>query len=472
MTGKYKAYPEYKDSGVEWLGAVPEHWVIGRYKFCTNRIVVGIAEAATQSYADIGVPIIRSTNIKEGYIDISSLLYIKEEFAEQNNSKYLYTNDVITVRTGYPGVSSVIPESLNKSQCFTNLIATPSNRNVSKFLTYYLNSHTGKSYFELLSWGSAQKNISVPILQNIPIAFPSKDEQEIIANFLDQETAKIDTLIEKQQTLIKLLKEKRQAVISHAVTKGLNPDAPMRDSGVEWLGEVPEHWVVCCIKNIISPIKDSIVDGPFGSSVNTERDYVDVGIPVIRTINITNSGFSNNNLKFMREEKFNELKRHAVYPGDVLFSKVGTIGNACILPDEVPEAILSTTGSCKITVDSNKYISKFLVLVIQSMYENLMLIANANVQPFLNMGNIKNLKMPMPCLKEQSQILEILDNKLTSIDNIILKAISSEKLLEERRTALISAAVTGKIDVRNWKASRNHPKPAWEILHEHHPGNG
>ena len=207
-----------KDSGVEWLGEVTEHWVVARYKFCASRVVVGIAEAATHAYADSGVPIIRSTNIGEDGLRTSDLLYIKEAFAEQNKSKYLYAKDVVTVRTGFPGISSVIPESLNKSQCFTNLIATPLKSHVPEFLSEYLNSHTGKSYFELLGWGSAQKNISVPILQNIPIAFPPLVEEKYIVEYVSKQKKRFDDLITKASQSIELMKERRTALISAAVT--------------------------------------------------------------------------------------------------------------------------------------------------------------------------------------------------------------------------------------------------------------
>jgi type I restriction enzyme S subunit len=207
-----------RDSRVEWLGEVPEHWIVGRYKFCTRRIVVGIAEAATHAYAETGVPIIRSTNIKEEGLDTSGMLFIKEEFAEKNESKYLYRNDVITVRTGYPGISAVIPTDLDKSQCFTNLVATPRPTLRPSFLSEYLNSHTGKSYFDLLGWGSAQKNISVPILQNIPISWPDLDEQDQIMEYVKSNRNRYTDLVDKTQCQIELLQERRTALISAAVT--------------------------------------------------------------------------------------------------------------------------------------------------------------------------------------------------------------------------------------------------------------
>ena len=207
-----------KDSGVEWLGQVPEHWTISRYKYCTSRVVVGIAEAATHAYSEKGIPIIRATNIKEEGININDTLYLKESFANMNEGKYLYTNDIITVRTGYPGISAVIPETLDKSHCFTNLVSTPKSSHCPHFLNEYLNSRMGKAYFALFGWGSAQKNISVPILQEFPIAYPELAEQKKIVVAVQNEKNKFNLLISNVQNSIKLMQERRTALISAAVT--------------------------------------------------------------------------------------------------------------------------------------------------------------------------------------------------------------------------------------------------------------
>ncbi|MFC3913977.1 hypothetical protein ACFOSS_10930 [Pseudaeromonas sharmana] len=207
-----------KDSGVEWLGQVPEHWVVGRYKFCCSRVIVGIAEAATHAYVDQGIPLVRSTNIKETGLDCGDMLYLEPKFAAQNITKKLKVHDVITVRTGYPGISAVIPEVLDGSQCFTNLVATPLPVHESEFLSTYLNSVMGKSYFDLNAWGSAQKNISVPILQNFPISWPSQQEQLELVSFCKKINDKFNRLIYVSMNGIKLLQERRTALISAAVT--------------------------------------------------------------------------------------------------------------------------------------------------------------------------------------------------------------------------------------------------------------
>ncbi|HCK0611921.1 TPA: restriction endonuclease subunit S [Vibrio parahaemolyticus] len=218
-----------KDSGVEWLGEVPEHWAVGRYKFNTKRIIVGIAEAATHAYSDSGVPLIRSTNIKDNCELSGEFLYLKEEFADSNCSKSLHTNDVVTVRTGYPGVSAVVPSCLDRSQCFTNLVATPNDNNRSYFLANFLNSHLGKAYFKLQGWGSAQQNISVPILQNTPFVTPPIEEQDEICAYVLSQRKKFEQLISDVEKSKKLLIERKTALISAAVTGKID----VRD----WQGE-------------------------------------------------------------------------------------------------------------------------------------------------------------------------------------------------------------------------------------------
>ena len=450
---KYQRYEEYRNSGVEWLGEIPKGWEITALKRYCN--VKGGYAFASDAFTDVGKPIIRIGDIKEdGSINLDSCKLISNELAKSSNAYLVEKGQLLMAMTG---------ATIGKAGVYISDSPAYLNQRVGKFvidndelnygfLWYTLKTNGYQEYIKLTAFGGAQPNISDTGMVDYISCFPSLIEQTQIANFLDHETAQIDTLIEKQQTLIQLLKEKRQAVISHAVTKGLNPDAPMKDSGVEWLGEVPEHWTVSFVKYIVLGEKDSMVDGPFGSSVNTSEDYVDDGIPVIRTVNITNNGFSSDNLKFMRQQKFDQLKRHSVKPGDVLFSKVGTIGNACLLPSDIPEAILSTTGSCKISVDQNKIEGEYLVLMFHLMNQTLMEMANSNVQPFLNMSNIKNLKISLPSIEEQKNILTYLEEKLEGIDDLIAKSLSFDKLIRERRTALISAAVTGKIDVRGWRA--------------------
>jgi type I restriction enzyme S subunit len=206
-----------KSSGVEWLGDVPAHWDYAALTRIASRVVVGIAEAATHAYADSGVPILRSTNIRAGKI-IGEILYIDPEFAGGRDSKQIKAQDLITVRTGNAGVTAVIPPEFDGCQCFTMLITTLNKGSLPEYYCYWINSVSAQCYFQLEGWGTAQINISVPILKALPVPVPPTAEQEAIVAFLDYEVGKLDALSVQANHVIDLLHERRSALISAAVT--------------------------------------------------------------------------------------------------------------------------------------------------------------------------------------------------------------------------------------------------------------
>jgi type I restriction enzyme, S subunit len=215
-----------KDSGVEWLGEIPAHWEVKAFKRVTTRVDVGIAEAATHAYAETGVPILRSTNVRPNRLELDDVLHIEPWFAEKNRSKLLFQGDIVTVRTGNAGVSAVVPESLHRSQCFTMLISTLKDRQVPEFFCYLLNADAGQTVFKLDGWGTAQVNISVPILKEVPVVEPPFEEQKIIVDYVKSQTAKLDALIAKTLNSIERLREYRTALISAAVTGKIDVRQP------------------------------------------------------------------------------------------------------------------------------------------------------------------------------------------------------------------------------------------------------
>jgi len=428
-----KPYPAYKDSGVPWIGKVPEGW--------------------------IGIQIRHIVDISDGArIPLNST----ERSSMQGDYPYYGANGVLDYINDYifDGEYILIGEDgapffekgkdvafLVSGQFWVNNHAhiLKAKKDVhSNYIVYALNCVDYKEYIT----GSTRDKLTQDSLRSIEIPLPSDQEQRAIAAYLDRKTAQIDTLIANKRRRLALLAEERTAIISHTVTRGLDPNAPLKDSGVDCLGNIPAHWNTIAIKRVVHQQSNALIDGPFGSSVDVSRDYVTEGVPVVRTVNITEYGFNPENLRFMRKEKFDQLRRHAVYPGDVLFSKVGTIGNTCVFPSYFEEGILSTTGSCKITVNPEIILSDYMVYTLNSMRENFLLLASSNVQPFLNMQTIKSVIIPVPPLSEQRAIAAYLDAKTAQIDRAVAHTERQIALLQEYRTALISAAVTGKIDVR------------------------
>lgn len=209
----------FKDSGIPWLGKVPKHWSVLPFRRVTTRVDVGIAEAATHAYADEGVPLVRSTNIKFETVDTSDLLFIEEEFAARLRSKALRAGDIVTTRTGANlGVSAIIPKSLHMTQCFTLLISTLAPDSEPRFYNAFINADPGRIFFAMASLGAGQHNISVPILKEMPTVRPPLQEQAAIAAYLDKETAKLDALVGKVEEAVERLQEYRTALITAAVT--------------------------------------------------------------------------------------------------------------------------------------------------------------------------------------------------------------------------------------------------------------
>lgn len=234
-----KPHSRLKPSGVEWISDVPEHWEIIAFKRACMRVDVGIAEAATHAYCDDGVPIIRSTNVRPNYLDTHDILRIEPWFAEKNRSKTLHAGDLVTVRTGYPGTTAVIPKELDGSQCFTLVMSTPKRSQYGAFFSYVLNSQLGMTYFEMEGWGTAQTNISVPIVQLVPVPRPPIEEQRAIVSYLDRETVKIDSMVVKVEAAIERLREYRSALITAAVTGKIDVRGVRADNMIVASGPTP-----------------------------------------------------------------------------------------------------------------------------------------------------------------------------------------------------------------------------------------
>ncbi len=272
---------------------------------------------------------------------------------------------------------------------------------------------------------------------------PPKVEQEKIVYFLDHETAKIDTLIDKQQQLIQLLKEKRQAVISHAVTKGLNPNAPMRDSGVEWLGEVPEHWGVSKFKFLCK----RIIAGPFGSSIVKDM-YVRKGYKVYGQEQVIPNDFTIGDY-YITEKDYLVLSRYKIDEGDVLISCVGTFGKIAVFPKGAEAGIINPRLiKAEISNEHNPYYVREL-LKSEMVFKQFELLSRGGTMGVINIAILSEILTAVPPANEQQKIVEFINLKKKNFSNLIGKANIAVQLLQERRTALISAAVTGKIDVRH-----------------------
>ncbi|MEQ1304425.1 restriction endonuclease subunit S [Acinetobacter radioresistens] len=442
---KYQAYTEYKDSGVEWLGEIPRHWDSKPLKYlCTYNDEVlpeTTAKDAEIQYIDIG-----SVSAVDGISKIETMIF---KDAPSRARRIVRDGDVIvsTVRTYLEAIAPINnpPENLIVSTGFA--VIRPNQYLYKSFASYCLRAKGFIKEVVARSVGVSYPAINSSDLVNIAIPSIEYVEQVKIANFLDHETAQIDSLIAKQEKLIELLKEKRQAVISHAVTKGLDPNVPMKDSGVAWLGEVPEHWKIMKLG-----IAVFMQEGP---GLRTWQ-FTDSGTRVICVTNITEDGINFSKLeKFISTSEYIQSYQHfTVNKGDVLLSSSGNSWGKIATYDDDELVILNTS-----TIRLNELPSKIIdqnyiryILSSISTREQLGLMMTGSCQPNFGPSHLKEVKVMVPPIHEQTKIINAIQEIIVKFDNLINKADKQISLMQERRTALISAAVTGKIDVRNWQA--------------------
>ncbi|MDF0535630.1 restriction endonuclease subunit S [Shewanella sp. A32] len=429
MSNKYLAYPEYKESGVEWLGQVPTDWTITK----TTRFFK-IA---------MGQTILREELVDDGLWPVYSATEGNHFFGYINGPQVrLDVGDlVIPARGNSIGAVKLVDQKATTTQT-TIYCKHITNRLVAKYAFYYMLGNR-KNLFRFTQ--TAIPQITVEEVGTNSILLPSEVEQRTIAAFLDYETARIDCLIEKQQRLIELLKEKRQAVISHAVTKGLNPDAPMKDSGVEWLGQVPEHWKVQKLGYLCQVTKLT------GFEYTNHWSTDDLGdVVALRGYNIGERKLElEKGTERISKELSNRLARSKLNAGDLVLPCTGTLGNAAVIPSN--DTFHINQNIAKLTFDATvlpEYASYWLT---SSNFRTMVDHNNTSgMQPVLLIGDIRNMRIPIPPVEEQHTLVECLTKEMMNFESVESKAQYSLTLLQERRIALISAAVTGKIDVRGW----------------------
>lgn len=440
----FPAYESYKESGVEWLGRVPSHWEVRRLKEIAEAFPSNVDK---KSYDD-DEPV-RLCNYTDVYYndEIKADLPFMEATAtpEQIARFTLRAGDVIITKDSETAddiaIAAYVPQNLPGVVCGYHLSMVRAREdNSGAFLKRYFDSRFAKANFAVRANGLTRVGLGQYAVDNVPVPCPPPSEQRIISAFLDRETAKIDALVEAQERLIALLKEKRQAVISHAVTKGLDPSAPMKDSGVEWLGHVPSHWEVTRLKRVVPSITVGIV-------VEPSKYYVDEGVPALRSLNVRPGRIRPDDLVFISDEA-NELhSKSKLKAGDIVAVRTGQPGTAAIVPGEFHGA---NCVDLIIIRKSNELCEHFLCWFLASdgALQQFAEGSGGAIQLHFNVSAANELALAVPPFAEQRRIATELDRNVRMLDALVSEAEAAITLLQERRAALISAAVTGKIDVR------------------------
>lgn len=435
-------YPEYKDSGVEWLGEVPKHWEVVRLKNLLQRRITD-GPHTTPAFVDDGVPFLSVDGIQDGELKFEGCRYISQTDHEEYRRKASpQLNDLLMGKAASTGKIARVKVDFEFSIWsplalirLDQLVANPC------FYEHSLKSPVVQAQIDNLCTANTQKNISMDDIPKLILTRPPVSEQIQIAAFLDRETAKIDALVAEQQRLMELLNEKRQAVISHAVARGLSPNASMKPSGIEWLGDVPEHWDVSKMKWIAEMQSGHTPDKKIpaywengtiswvslnDTSYLKDHDYISE-----TAYSITQLGIENSSARLLPA-------------GVVVFSRDATIGRCAITTKPMAVSQHFIAWVC-----GEAMIPEYLLLRLRSMTGELDRLTTGATLKTIGMPDVRTLVTPVPPLQEQKAIIAYVTAQTVQLDTLTTEAQRAITLLQERRTSLISAAVTGQIDVRS-----------------------
>jgi type I restriction enzyme, S subunit len=447
-TWTMKSYPSYKNSGVEWIGEIPREW--GLNKVSRNTYVkgrIGWKGLKSDDFLDEGPFLITGTDFKDGKINWNKTYHVSEERYEEDPFIIVQEGDVLITKDGTIGKIVFVDKLLGPTTLNSGIFVTRPLKKEYYSLYFYwlLNSSVFKTFVDYRSHGSTIQHLYQNVFEDFKFPIPLLPEQQQISNYLDQKTKQIDDLIKKTQQKIELLKEKRTSLINHCVTKGIDLNVEMKDSGVEWIGKIPKDWVISKIKYL----SEMISKGTTPSTI--DKEVFDEGkIRFIKCENISNDRISDTPKFFIDEETNKILKRSQLRSNDILFVIAGaTTGKSVILDSKfIPANTNQAVCFIRLKEKENPVFVNYWFksdLIKNKIFEDIV----QSAQPNLSMEDLGNFSIPYPNHVEQKQIVFHLDKETQKIDTLIEKENKRTDLLKEYRQSLISEVVTGKIDVRN-----------------------
>jgi len=441
---RWPAYPAYKPSGLPWLGEIPAHWQIKRLKHLCWRSAIYGANEPSGSYLDDGVRFIRTSDIDDdGNLNSEGAVFLERDSIVEY---LLQDDDILLSRSGTLGRSFVYERSLHGECAYAGYLVRFSLQKgfSSRFLFYFTKAKQFTDWLSLAVIQSTIGNVNGQKYANMPIPLPPLQEQRAIFAFLDRETARLDALIAKKEGLIELLGEKRAALISRAVTHGLDSTVLLKDSGVLWLGQIPAHWEVKRLK-FVADVRNGTAKGrDFGS-----REIVE--IPYLRVANVQDGYLDLSDVATIVIAR-DEIPRYTLRVGDVLMNEGGDfdkLGRGSVWIGQIDLCIHQN----HVFAVRPRYIgdSAWINTITFTLYAKHYFILKSKQSTNLasiSATNLQDLPVVLPPLAERQRILEFIDSETAKLDALTAKVREGVEKLSEYRAALISAAVTGKIDVR------------------------
>ncbi|MGR7813218.1 restriction endonuclease subunit S [Lacinutrix undariae] len=437
-------YNEYKDSGVAWLNQIPKNWQFRRVKDLTKIISKGTTPSTEgEAYTNTGVRFVKAQNVNSnGKVVSKPFFFISKETNEILKRSQLEANDLLLViagaTTGKIAVieESQLPANTNQAVCFLRL-KNEEKKESLRYKYYYINSSCFQSLIWLYAVTSAQPNLPMAILGRIDFCYPPLKEQTQIANYLDAKTIAIDKKVNLLQQKIKHYKAYRKTLINETVTKGIDKTVKLKDSGIDWIGEIPKHWEVKRLKDLSKFIN--------GYAFNS-KEYIDKGVPIIRISNISND-MDFEKCRYVDSKYLKLAKDALIVENDILVAMTGaTIGKNSIYNSERKALLNQRVGIIR-TKKSINNLFLFQIIKSQIFKDYIDLLCGGSAQENISKTQIENFYIQLPPIKEQQQIADYLDTKTSNIDKIVKNIETQIITLKELRKTLINEVVTGKVKV-------------------------
>jgi type I restriction enzyme, S subunit len=442
-----KKYDSYKDSEIEWIGDIPSHWNEKRLKYVAFANPSNIDKKSKENEPEVFL--CNYTDVYKNEFITKDIDFMKATANEAQIEKFsLEKSDVIATKDSESandiGVPALVLENLENVVCGYHLTHIKPHSVRGEYLFRIFQTKYSKSYFEISANGVTRYALGVDDFNCFKVLLPPSAEQTAIANFLDRKTAEIDELIADKKRLLELYEEEKTSIINQAVTKGINPDAQMKNSGIEWLGEIPEHWEVKRLKILVSKIGSGVTPSG-GSSV-----YQTSGTPLLRSQNIHFDGLKLDDVAYITDKIDEGMSNSRIQENDVLLNITGaSIGRCFYVPEGFGRGNVNQ-HVCILRPIIQKIHVQFLYYQMRSLVGQVQINlqqTGANREG-LNFEQLKNFQIPIPlATQEQTEIVhhikvatDLIENKKTKTEKLI-------ELLTEYRTALISEVVTGKIKV-------------------------
>lgn len=438
-----KRYDTYKESGIEWIGEIPGHWDSTKLKFLGESIIGIIYSPDDVVNEGEGILVLRSSNIQNGKLAFKDNVFVNKSVQEKHLTK---EGDILVCARN--GSAHLVGKSAFISKEYAGLtfgaFMSIVRSDLAKFLFYFFNSQIFKAQTGLFSTSTINQ-LTSDTLNNMFISIPSeKKEQTAIANYLDRKTAEIDALIADKKRLLELYEEEKTAIINQSVTKGIDPNAKMKGSGIEWLGEIPEHWEVKRIRHVAK------IFGRIGYRGYKTTDLVakGEGAITISPSNMKNYFMDFSDCSYLSWEKYEESPEIMINEGDILFVKTGSTYGKSSLVENLPEK--ATINPQIIVIKEIQCNNSLLWHIIKSEYTQFQVEGTVvgGTIPTISQAKINNYEFAItPDEKEQQEIVDFIKTECTRIDAKMAKTKKLIELLTEYRTALISEVVTGKVKV-------------------------